>query len=111
VNVGTPQAYNLPLANSFGGSGYYFKTQNNIVTLQCWCSGSGFKAGDIVAVLPVGFRPSRATIEVPINYNVPGVGPASASIYIRNTGNIEIVYGNTNAISFSMSCATFVAAQ
>ena len=76
-----PEMYNLPLADGFSVWGVcsYFKTQDNIVTLNVNLSHTLVTAGNdvIIGNLPVGFRP---------------IGHVIAAAYCNGAGYIFIDY-------------------
>ena len=71
-----PQEQNLMLSSGWnikpGGYAMFFKTQENVVhVIMSICSNAAVSAGDVIATIPVGFRPAKL-IQIPIICKVSG---------------------------------------
>lgn len=71
-----PQEQNLMLSSGWnikpGGYAMFFKTQENVVhVIMSICSNAAVSAGDVIATIPVGFRPAK-WIQIPIICKVSG---------------------------------------
>lgn len=71
-----PQEQNLMLSSGWnikqGGHAMFFKTQENVVhVIMSICSNAAVSAGDVIATIPVGFRPAKL-IQIPIICKISG---------------------------------------
>lgn len=72
----SPQEQNLMLSSGWnikpGGQSMFFKTQENVVhVIMSICSNAAVSAGDVIATIPVGFRPAKL-IQIPIICKISG---------------------------------------
>lgn len=111
VTATSPRVYDLPVAEGLGGWGYgskYFKTQENVVTLNVNVSildGVPVTGDTPIGTLPVGFRPLSSII-VPTFCN-SGSGGGTGFMICDGAGAVSI----HSAVNWSIAHAslTFLA--
>lgn len=113
ANLISPQWRSLPLASRFPAqsyANYYYKTQENIVHVSfCIDSGDKFQNGEVIANLPVGFRPSYTIARCVAGDGISmGSGIITAEIQVCANGNIVLYHCNSD-IRWLLGEFTFLA--
>ena len=113
ANLISPQWRSLPLASRFPAqsyANYYYKTQENIVHVSfCIDSGDKFQNGEVIANLPVGFRPSYNIARCVAGDGISmGSGIITAEIQVYANGNIVLYHCNSD-IRWLLGEFTFLA--
>jgi len=108
ANVEPPQEYHLPLLTGFSGANaVYWKNQFGEVHIQGNVTkNSNYIDGDIIAVMPEGFRPTY-DVEQPA---VLGGEYQGAIVQVMLDGNVALRLNPTNCTHAYLS-ATFISAQ
>lgn len=115
MNVGeVPEEYNLYLANgmvTYAQPAKYFKDEFNVTRVFAGItkSGGNLTTNDLIAQLPLGFRPAYH-IETPAVFLTPGdtYAPQVGLVKIDNDGQIKIGAGSPlTTVFFDLS---FIAA-
>lgn len=111
ANKTPPTEYDLPLASGFTVSGAlkYFKAQDNIVTIYGAAVASATipTGGQVIATLPVGYRPSYG-FTVPATVAASSQSIQAATLEILASGTIK-VYTNDATCKYVRIIASFVA--
>lgn len=113
VNKTPPQKHSLVIADGLTGTGHYWKNGFNEVSLFFAVSkASGLAYGEIIGILPAGFRPSEQTTVLCYSAASGASRSAASNAYIHPDGKITITldgyatYTSTTSIAGSAFIAT-----
>lgn len=100
-----PQEYNLPLAAGWSGSATYFKTQDNVCTVNVNIKkGEAIGMGSFtVATMPVSFRPLISASCCAINEKVGYITTTASHFAVHKAGEVAIQMNDSTAVGFRAS--------